>query len=118
MSEKITIKSCVLKKSNENYKLYDVETTDGRKGRSFDEFKPGDTVEVDIKNDEKYGLTFFKVKEMKKNGFPTKDYIFEKRKAALECAVSLAGKSEKALKSDEVVKVAEKFYEFLNPQSK
>ena len=114
------VKNCTFKqdgvrKDNTPYKLYEVETESGKKGSAFDELAVGSDVEV--KESEYQGkkqYQFFKPKATK--GFPQKDYTFEKKRVALECAVSFS-QLKPDTKSTDVIKVAQYFFtEFLNKQ--
>jgi hypothetical protein len=115
MAEKVKIKSCVFKreginKSGEPYKSYEIELEDGRKGNSFAEFLPGEECEIEIKvpSDPKYLPNFSKVQAKK---FGTKDYAFEKKRVALECAVSLINSGK--IPFEKLVEARDKFFEYL-----
>ena len=110
------VKSCAIKKEGKKsdgteYKIYGVATESGLVGQSFEELPEGE--EVEYKQGEYGGkptYTFYKQK--KKQGFPQKDYKFEKRRIALECASRLP------LKSSEIIQVAEVYLKWLNAPDK
>lgn len=112
--EKIKIKTAqqATAKSGKNYLM--IETEDGRKGASWDMElvgKVGQEVEVEVKESEYQGhknYTFNLPKPLGK--FPQKDWTFEKRRAALECAVAYC----KGTPAVDVIGTAEKYFEFLN----
>ena len=114
------VKSCTFKKDgvradSSTYKLYEVETESGKVGSAFDELAVGSEVEVKEKDyNGKPQYQFSKPKATK--GFPQKDYTFEKKRVALECAVSFS-QLKPDTKSTDVIKVAQYFFtEFLNKQ--
>ncbi len=69
------------------------------------DYKVGDDIEYEV-NDKGYG-------KLKKAAgkFPMKDYTFEKKRTALECAVRLG--ANKNADSKDVLIVADKFYQWL-----
>lgn len=108
-SEKIKAKSLVVKKATDAYTIWEVLLEDGRKVQTFDKLAIGEEV-FGIVSKDQYGLKFKKAKD--KGKFPQKDYGFEKRRVALECAVNMANKQ--GLTSKAVLQVANEFHEFLN----
>ena len=122
--EKVKVKSTKIKKEGEKngkkWIIREVEVeklSDGHlvKGDSFDEFKEDEECEIEIipNQNSQYNPTFKKAGSSAggKKGF-TKDYTFEKRKTALECAVQMcvAGK----VTPDQLVATRDKFFEYLN----
>jgi hypothetical protein len=117
--EKVIIKTCV-KKETAKGTFYTIETSDGRRGISYDDLtqKMGMELELDVKEGKHYeGVMqyYFNLPKAQKEGskFPAKDWSFEKRKIALECAVT-HGSKHPELKTNDVIDIASKFYEFLN----
>lgn len=111
-SEKVKVKSTSVKKQTDTYTILDFETEDGRKAQTFDKLTNGQEV-TGVFTKDQYGLKFKQDKEAKSNGkFPAKDYGFEKKRVALECAVEMANKQ--GLKSSQVLEVAKEFHTFLN----
>lgn len=119
--EKVTITD-VMEKQWEGKIFYNITLADGRTGSSNDsKFKEllAKTVEVDVKPGKVYkGVQQFYFNLPKENGgaggkkFPVKDYGFEKRKAALECAVTLVNSGKIA--TNQLEQCRDKFYEYLN----
>ena len=116
--ENVKIKSCV-KKETQKGVYYTIELEDGRTGMSSENLTEyiGQEKEFVIKEgglyNNKMQYYFNLPKESKGKGFFKKDYTFEKRKVALECAISHCGKNPE-LKVKEILECTEKFYEFLN----
>lgn len=99
--------------------IIEVTAMDGnveKKGSCFDrkilDFI-GKEVEMDVKEGKEYqGVMrhyFNFPKDAKAGGFPKKDYAFEKRRVALECAVQSTHLSQQ-----EVLKIAEEYLTWLN----
>lgn len=115
--EKVKVKSCTVKKSGEKngkkWTIYEVTLEDGRKGDCFDDLKGGQEYEIDIKPNANptYNPSFTVQKEQKK-GFAQRDYTFEKKRAALEFAVSLA--ANKLIGLDSLNATRDKFFAYLN----
>ena len=111
----IRIKKEGLSKEGKPYKLYEVQLMDGRKGDSFSDFLNGEECEIEIKENANpaYNPFFIKAGVIKKaGGFAPKDYTFEKRKVALECATSLIVAGKFAI--DQQMILTERFFEYLN----
>lgn len=108
-----TIKEIIIKEKWANIVLADGEHADKKLSGNiefdarFATLKAGDSISYTVKNDKWINLD----KEKKAFGGAPKDWTFEKRKAALECALNFP--SNPPLKSDQIVQLAEKFYEFL-----
>lgn len=111
MPEKINIKSCSVKKQTDSYTIYEITDSEGKKYDSFEKMDEGE-VEVIVTPNGNYNPKISKIKDVKGGKFQ-KDWTFEKRKAALECAVTYASKNTSA-ESSEVMKVADRFYNWLN----
>ena len=97
-----------------------IELEDGRKGTAFDEkFKElqGKEIEIDIKEIAEYHGNkqfIYNLKgEQKKGGFPQKDYKYEKKKIALECAVRYHGGGV-GIGEEKIIETANKFLNYLN----
>ena len=116
------VKTCAFKQdyisNGETKKIYTVETEDGKTGQAWADIPAGTEVtwtEKMYKDKPQY--TFFVPKEKKAgSSFPPKDYKFIKRDSALRYAIELVKTQNLPLKSADVLKVAEVFYEFLNKQ--
>ena len=76
-------------------------------------------IEVEIKENGEYGgakqyiLNLPKTNNNNNKKFTPRDYTFEKKKVALECATQFIS-SRPQLNSNEVLLLADKFYSFLN----
>jgi hypothetical protein len=122
MSEKVIIKSVVDNKKLVGDKpIFQVELSDGRKGATYDkeflDFKEGQEVELNIKEGKEYQgkmqYYFNVLKPDTKKSFAPRDYTFDKKRVALECAVGFSKGLD--VKSADVIKVANYFFtEFLN----
>ena len=117
--EKCIISKCVKKETSKGT-FYIIALSDGRKGTSYDDLtgKIDQELELDIKEGKLYEgvmLYYFNLpKSEKPNGkFPVKDWSYEKRRSALECAVTHCNKKPE-LTVTQVIECAEKFYGFLN----
>ena len=115
VESKITIESCVIKNSGESktgpYTVYTVKDITGTFYQSFEEFTAGEEVSVVITADitGKYNATIKRPKVAKpRTGgkFVPND---TKRETALLCAV----KFHKPLASADVLKLADKYYNWL-----
>ena len=119
--EKVKVKSSTIKKQGEKngkkWTIYEVILEDGRKGDSFDEMKDGQEYELEIKpnSNPQYNPAFILPKEQKKGGFAPRDYTFDKRRVALECAVSMA--NNKLINLDKLTETRDKFFAYLNEKS-
>lgn len=115
--EKVKVKSSIIKKQGEKnskkWTIHEVTLEDGRKGDSFDEMLAGQEYEIEIKanSNPQYNPAFILHKEQKKN-FGVRDYTFEKKKAALECAISLI--NGKSVPLDKMNETRDKFFAYLN----
>ncbi len=117
--EKVIIKTCEPKEYN-NKTFYNISLEDGRTGSSSDNLTEfiGQEKELEIKegklynNVQQYYINLPKTQPQAKGNFPQKDYTFEKRKCALECAV-LHSKENTNIANGEVLTIAEMFYQFL-----
>lgn len=115
--EKVKVKSSIIKKqgekNNKKWTIYEVTLEDGRKGDCFDEVKEGQEYEIEIKpnTNPQYNPSFVVAKEQKK-GFAPRDYTFDKKRVALECAVSMA--NNKLIALDKLNETRDKFFAYLN----
>lgn len=115
--EKVKVTSSIVKKSGEKngkkWTIYEVTLSDGRKGDSFDEMKEGQEYEIEVKpnSNPQYNPSFIVAKEQKK-GFAPRDYTFDKRRVALECAISLI--NSKLIGLDKLTETRDKFFAYLN----
>lgn len=119
--ETVKIKTAInTGKKWEGKDIFEVTTEDGREGSCFDAKivdYVGKDVQLDVKEGKEYqGKKKYYFNFPKEGGlggkFPPKNYQFDKRRVALECAVSLvnSGKILPALLPD----TRDKFYEYLN----
>lgn len=118
--EKVKIASAIEKQWQDKTFL-NITLEDGRVGSSSDmalKDKIGVEIELDVKEGKKFNdvqqYYFNLPKENKGGGFPKKDYTFEKRRVALECAVTLTKDSASLGKDTEALRMAENFFKFLN----
>jgi hypothetical protein len=119
--EKVIIKTCVKKETAKGV-FFTIELSDGRKGISSTDLTPnmGQETELEVKEGKPYeGVMQYYFNLPKTGGqsnggkFPAKDWSFEKRRSALENAVSHCNKTP-TLTTAQVIECANKFYEFLN----
>lgn len=115
-TEKINVKSCVLKKEGEKngkaWKIYEITTDTGTKYDSFEEWAIGEH-EAEITPDTSGKGYNGKISKKKAAvNFPRRDYTFDKRRVALECAVSLVNSGKIELTKLEAAR--EKFFNYLN----
>ena len=116
--QKVKIKNCVKKETGKGV-FYTIELEDGRTGMSSENLTEyvGQEKEFVIKEGKLYNnkmqYYFNLPKGSKGKGFFQKDYTFEKRKVALECAISHCSKNPE-LKTKDIIECTNKFYEFLN----
>ena len=119
--EKVKVKSVKVKKegvkNGKAWKIYEVQLEDGRTGDSFNEFKEGEEVEIEIKPNAnaQYAPNFKRVDASggTKKGFGApKDYTFEKKRVALECAVALINGGH--IKIDQLESCRDRFFTYLN----
>ena len=115
--EKVKIKSCVKSENAKGTTYYKIEAEDGRVGMTYDDLTSeiGNEIELDVKEGKLYNniLQYYFNKPKNSKGFFKKDYTFEKRKIALESAISYCSKNLE-LKTKDILECANKFYEFLN----
>lgn len=106
MSNKVIIKTIRKQDRQWNGKdIYNIELADGRRGSSFSaeakDWAEGMEVELDIKEGKEYQgemqYYFNTPRKPKGGGGFQRDYNFEKRKTALECACRLSHASEREL---------------------
>jgi hypothetical protein len=100
-------------KNGKPWTIREIELDNGRKGDSFDEFTEGEDVEVEAtpNSNIEYNDTFKKVGASAKKPF-TKDWTFEKKRVALECATSLVAAGKVDMKN--LVECRDKFFTYLN----
>jgi len=120
--EKVKIKSVKDsgKKTKDGYPIFSVELNDGRKCSAFTEDAAKWTGEMELivkpgqlYNGVQYYNLFTKENTVKKSN-SGKDYSFEKRNASLAHAINTASLAEKPVKANDILIVAEKYYEYLN----
>jgi len=121
--EKVKIKSVIDsgKKWNEKT-IFTIELEDGRTGTSFepDALKWKGEMELDIRDGKEYQgvkqLIFNLPKQNNSNqkGFAQKDFVYEKRKASLECAIDAIKVSELQVKHEQILTLADTFFAYLN----
>lgn len=118
--ETVKIKTAInTGKKWEGKDIFEVVTEDGREGSCFDakivEYA-GKEVSLDVKEGKEYkGVKkyyFNFQKDENKSKFPVKNYSFDKRRVALECAVSLVNSNKITLEL--LTQTRDKFYEYLN----
>lgn len=118
--EKVLIKSCVKtdRQTKEGKAIYTVQADDKQCTSFGDDFSSDimTEVEVEIKEGKEYqGVKQWYISKPKAKGFqkfPAKDWTLDKRKHALQCAVEFA--KGKDVKSADVLKVADLFFDYLN----
>lgn len=110
-TEKINIKSCTLREDKGTYKTYLVLDLQGNKYGATEEFTEGEhEVEIVINGNYK---NIKKPKPAGKSPFPQKDYKLERRKVALECAISTIEKPN-SYNDGKILKIAEAYEIWLN----
>lgn len=110
------------RKTKDGKPVIEIETKDGRRGTAFDSIFLGLTLDQEFECEVKEGKEYqgvkqfyFTLKSDKPIGkFPTKDWIYDKRKNSLEIAVQAIGKTDKQITSENILSLAEKFFEYLN----
>lgn len=107
------------RKTKDDKPVIEIETKDGRVGSAFD-ISFLDMVDKETELDVKAGSDYKGVKQFyflkpvsNKKGF-TKDYSFEKRKASLECSINSVIQVNKAVTTENILSLAEKYFEYLN----
>jgi len=112
---KSTIKAVrvTTKKETDKYTIYEVTCPDGIKYDTFDKIVEGQQYEGTITpNENPLYNSKFKIDKPANSKFAPKDYTFEKRKVALECAVSLCAAGH--LHKDSIESTADVFIKYLN----
>jgi hypothetical protein len=117
--ETVKIKTAInTGKKYQDKDIVEVVLEDGREGSCFDIAiiaSIGKEISLDVKEGKEYQgkkKFYFNIpKEGSKGKFPMKDYTFEKKRAALELAVSLVASDK--IKIDLLVETRDKFYEYL-----
>jgi hypothetical protein len=119
--EKVTIKSAIDtgRKTKDNKPVIEIELSDGRQGSAFSQEALNWSGEIDLeikdageyKGVKKY---YFNLPDNKSKKFTQKDWTFEKRKCSLECAIKASELTAAKIESDMILKIAEKFYDYLN----
>lgn len=124
MSQSITVKSCKLKKETDTFKVYGVEDIEGNKYDAFKELKEGESYNVEITPNGNYAPKLKVIDDRKNtNGFKggwggqkSGNESFSLAYAKdLACANIAQGKP---FTSEDVIKVAEKFYQWLESKRK
>lgn len=121
--EKVKVRTAVDsgKKTKDGKPVVNITLEDGRNGAGFDAAfieMNGKEVELDIKEapeyngEKKFWFNLPKEKSQQAGKFPPKDWTFEKRKAALECAVNVHAGGMTT--DDKVLATANNFLNFLN----
>lgn len=111
--EKVKIVSAI-EKEYQDKKFLSITLEDGRIGSSNDlalKDKIGQEIEIEVKPAKIYNDVqqyYFNIPKEKKGGFPQKDYAFEKKRVALECATKFSSSPTQALD------IANDFFKFLN----
>lgn len=123
--EKVKIASAIEKEWN-GKKFLSITLADGRTGSSNDMDLKNHVekeIEVEVKPAKEYqGVQqyFFNLPKQDNSGgknFPKKDWVFEKRRIALECASLVHSHQPESMgKATEVITSADKFLEWLNKQ--
>lgn len=113
---KITVKEIKVKKQTPEFTISEVTTDIGEKLDTFDALEIGKEYDGTIKENSnpQYNANFKLDKP--KNGagktFPVKDYTFEKKKVALECAVQM--RVSDMITDAQFKKCRDEFFEYLN----
>jgi hypothetical protein len=121
--EKIKIRTAVDsgRKTKDGKPVIEITLEDGRSGSGFDEkllSLNGQEVELEVKEAPDYNgqkrhwINLPKPANQQQGKFPAKDWSFEKRKVALECAVSVHAGG--VVLEDKVIATANNFFTFLN----
>ena len=115
----IQVKTCIKKregidKDGKPYVIYEITDILGTKYDAFDEFKEAESVQVEVAPDTSGKGYNAKIKRTKSPSvLDEKNLVAKdtKRETALTCAVAF--KTEKPLNSDDVLKLADKMYNWL-----
>jgi hypothetical protein len=107
--QRIEITSCEEKLKRDNFTIYTLKCADGQTYDCFEKLDPGTHEGTVQENANPQYNSTFKPKKDKKFG---KNYDFEKRRVALECASSLvaAGKID----IGQISTYSDNFYKYLN----
>ena len=97
------------------WKLYEIECEESGETKKYNSFEPIEAGEEFMLVDNKDGGKNAKKPKPQGGGgkFPAKDYTFDKRKASLDASIAWL-KDKEAAKKDDVVALAENFYQYLN----
>ncbi len=111
---KIKVSTVSVKKTGEKngktWTISTITTEDGNTYDTFDTLEVGKEYEGEAKPNPPYTDNFSLTR--KSGGFPKKDYTFEKRRVALECATSLMASG--MIKGEHLIATRDKFFEYLN----
>ena len=111
--EKIKVIDVKVKKTTDKYTIVEVTTLDGKKYDSFDSFTVGEECEVEVTANANalYNSNIKKPKAQGKAGFAPKNYDFDRKRVALECAVSMVVSGK--ITFEQLNQTRDKFHEFL-----
>ena len=125
--ENVKIKSIVDTGKVHNEKpIIEIELEDGRKGACYDdkarEFKPGQSVEFEIKEGKEYQgekRYYFNIQKERTGRKFQKDWQLERKKIAIESAIRLyeVNNSQgigKEMKTEDILKVSDRILKWLN----
>jgi hypothetical protein len=112
MSQTIKVQSCNLKISKPDYNIYEVLDEQGNKYDYLGKEPLIGTVsgEVTPNANAAYNSRLKVIKD--KKAFAPRDYTFDKRRVALECAVSLVNSSK--IEAAKLNDCRDKFFDYLN----
>jgi len=117
--EKVKIKSVIDSgKVFNNQNIITVELEDGRKGSAFtsEALKWSGEMELEVKDGKEYNghkqYIFYLPKSNKQ--FPSKDWTYDKRFKSLECSINSIKQTDQKVTSENILSLAEKYYEYLN----
>lgn len=101
--------------------IIEIETQCGKKGVGFDDkflqLQLGEEAELDIQEKEYQGQTqyWFSIPKAQTGGkFPAKDWTYDKRRESLNAAIGSIKLTDQQVKSENIVALARKYYEYLN----
>lgn len=118
METKIKVTATVIKKQTDKYTIREITAEDGKKYDTFDDLKEGEEYSgiITPNANPAYNSRFQQSKpEGAKKMFGTpKDWTFEKKRAALQCAIDSVKLTEKTVTTDNIIAVADKYFTFLN----
>lgn len=118
----ITAVKCTVKKTGEKdgkgWTIYEVETSDGAKYDSFTLIELNKQIDVEItpNSNPQYNASIRLPKSATGVKFPSKNYAFERKRVALECAVQSAQIAMQPVTTDGILLVAKKFEEYLKDE--